>query len=304
MVNTYKYKNVTWVDMQNPTREEARELMQKYDIHPVAAEELILPTTRSKVDRYQDFVYLVLHFPAWKHSHRNTNQEIDFIIGKNFIVTARYDTIDPLHKFSKMFEVNSVLDHNGLIGEHAGYMFYYMMREIYHSIADELESVRDSLDDIEKRTFSGEEREMVFELSNTARELLIFKHATAFHKEILESFGTASIKLFGPDYAHYMEATMSEYTKVGKAIQGLTESLHELRETNNSLLETKQNKVMMTLTGITFITAILGIIVGIFEVNFKDAPIIGMPHDFWILSGVITALGIFFTAILAHKKWL
>ncbi|HVU06181.1 MAG TPA: magnesium transporter CorA family protein [Candidatus Paceibacterota bacterium] len=304
MVNTYTYKKVSWVDLENPTRDEVRDLMQKYDIHPLAAEELLLPTTRSKVDRYPDFIYLILHFPAWKHSHKETSQEIDFIIGKDYIVTARYDGIDPLHKFAKMFEVNSVLDRNGLIGEHAGYMFYYMMREFYHSLSDELESVRDALEEIEKKTFGGEERAMVFELSNTSRELLAFKHVTALHEEVLRSFDAAAKSFFGAEFAHYVEATQSECLKVVKTVQSLYESLRELRQTNDSLMETKQNKSIMTLTGITFIMSLIGIVIALFEVDFKHSPIIGMPNDFWIFTGLIAALGIGFAAVLAHKKWL
>src|SRR6185369_3141062 len=109
MIHTYKYKKVTWVDLECPTKDEARELMEKYDIHPLAAEELLLPTSRSKVDRYDGFVYLILHIPAWKHSHKESVQELDIIVGKDYIITARYDTIDPLHKFAKMMEVNGVL---------------------------------------------------------------------------------------------------------------------------------------------------------------------------------------------------
>jgi magnesium transporter len=304
MVNTYTYKNVSWIDLENPTRDEARDLMKKYDIHPLAAEELILPTTRSKVDRYPNFIYLILHFPAWKHSHKDTTQELDVIIGKDFLVTARYDSIDPLHKFAKMFEVNTVLDHNNLVGEHAGYTFYYMMRELYHSLADELESVKDTLDEIEKKTFTGKERDMVMEISKMSRELLSFKHAMSLHKEVLDSFASASKIFFGADYVHYSEAIQSEFMKVEKTIHSLSEFLAEIRQTNNSLLETKQNRSIMQLTVITIITAVLGIPIAIFEIGFKHSPIIGMPNDFWVFTGLVACVGLALTAVLAHKKWL
>ncbi len=304
MVNTYTYKNVTWVDMESPTRDEIREVMKKYNIHPTAAEELILPSPRSKVDTYPDFIYLVLHFPAWKLSHQKSTQEIDFVICKNYIITTRYETVDPLHKFAKMFEVNSILDRNALIGEHAGYMFYYMMRELYRSLEDELETVKDALEEIEKKTFTGQEREMVYEISKAARELLDFKHATSLHEDVLETFSSLSKDFFGPEFARYSGTIKSDFLKVHKGVQGVSESLHEIRETNDALLEAKQNKNIMTLTVITFITAILGIIVGLFAADFKHAPIVGMPYDFWVLAGILVAIGVFFTAVFYHKKWL
>jgi magnesium transporter len=305
MVKTYTYKNVTWIDLENPNREDVRELMKKYDIHPLAAEELILPSNRAKVDRYADYLYLILHFPAWKHSHKETTQEIDFIIGKKHIVTARYDSIDPLHKFSKMFEVNSVLDHNGLLGEHPGYMFYYMMREIYHSLADELDSVRDSFVDIEKKTFGGNEREMVFEISNISRELLSFKHSLSLHKEIISSFALSAKKLFGPEFEHYTQSLEGDYLKVEKMIHSLSESLGEMRSTNNSLLETKQNKIMLTFTSVTIVSSFINIMASWFLLEAPDNPILkAQSHGFWIAGGVMAVLALFIGSIMWAKRWL
>lgn len=308
MVNTYKFQKVTWVDLESPTRDEVRALMKQYDIHPMAAEELLLPSTRSKVDRYDDFIYLILHLPVRRHSHKphsghkGTRQELDIIVGKNFIITARYDAIDALHKFAKTFEVNSVLSRNGLLGEHAGYAFYYMMREIYHALGDELDSVKDALDEIERSTFAGREQDMVFEISKMSREMLSFKHAVNLHHEVLDSFSQAAKPFFGDEYGHYTQALQGDYLKVEKAVHSLTEFLTEVRQTNNSLLETKQNKNITRLTTITVVFAILNIPLFLFAIDFKHVPIIGMPNDFWIFSGFVACLGLAITLALAHRK--
>ncbi len=304
MVTIHTYKKVTWIDLESPTREEVHDIMQKYGIHPLAAEELLLPTTRSKADRYDDFIYLILHFPAWKHSHRDTTQEIDFIIGKDFLVSARYDTVDPLHKFAKMFEVNSVLEHNEKIGEHAGYMFYYMIREMYHSLRDELEAIKDGLDDIEKKTFTGREKEMVFEISKTSRELLAFKHATVLHKEVLESFGDAAASFFSADFSHYVHALESEYEKVNKTIVSLSESLSEMRETNAALLETKQNEIMKTFTAVTLISSILTIISSWFLIDSPYRPFAESRHEFWIVGLIMLIVAIVVALLMKIRKWL
>jgi magnesium transporter len=304
MTNTYSYKDVTWVDLESPTRDEVREVMVKYNIPPLAAEDLLLPTLRPRVDVYPDFIYLILHFPAWKHSHKETSQEMDFIIGKNFIITARYDTIDPIHKFAKMFEVNSVLDRNALVGKNAGYMFYYMIREIYHSLSDELEAIKDNLQDIEKKTFTGQEKEMVYELSNTSRELLGFKHATALHEEILNSFAIAAKPFFGATFSHYLDAILGEYTKVSKTIANISESLAELRETNNALLEAKQSETMKMFTAITVISSFLTIISSWFLVEAPDRPFAEAPHEFWLVGLVMLVVAVIVAGVMRFKKWL
>lgn len=145
---------------------------------------------------------------------------------------------------------------------------------------------------------------MVFELSNTSRELLTFKHATSLHEEVLRSFDAAANGFFGTEFSHYVEMTQSECLKVVRTIHSLHDSLRELRDTNGALMEAKQNKSLMTLTGITFIMSFVGIVIGLFEIDFKHAPIIGMSNDFWIFSGIMAAIGVGFAAVLAHKKWL
>ncbi|MDP3726382.1 MAG: CorA family divalent cation transporter, partial [bacterium] len=77
--------DITWIDVESPTKEEIRGITEEYAIHPLIAEELCSPTLRPKVDVYSNFIYLILHFPTISHSHDgNTEYEIDFIIGKKF----------------------------------------------------------------------------------------------------------------------------------------------------------------------------------------------------------------------------
>ena len=54
------YKNVKWVDLENPTSAEVRELIEEFDIAPIVANELISPSIRSHVDVHPKFLYLIL----------------------------------------------------------------------------------------------------------------------------------------------------------------------------------------------------------------------------------------------------
>jgi len=99
MRTRYEHNGLVWVDLESPSRDEVQDVVDQFAIESSVAEELLLPSTKPRVDFYADYAYLVLHFPALRHSHRTREQEVDFIVGKNFLITTRYDTIDPLHKF-------------------------------------------------------------------------------------------------------------------------------------------------------------------------------------------------------------
>src|SRR3989338_6377000 len=131
MISTYNNKDLTWIDLESPTRDEVRSVMEQYDIHPLVGNELLTPTEHPKVDLYDRYIYLVFHFPAVSHKHGSeTRQEIDFIVGEKFIITTHYDLIDPLHEvvmervnevvmggndeFLKVFEVSTLLDKSNI----------------------------------------------------------------------------------------------------------------------------------------------------------------------------------------------
>jgi magnesium transporter len=304
MINRHTYRDITWIDLESPTPAEVRMLVDEFGIHTLIAEELLAPTLRPKVDFYAGAIYLILHFPALKHTHRaNQNQEIDFVIGKNFLITTRYETIDPLHKFSKVFEVNSILDRSN-IGDHAGYLFYYMLKKIYKSLGHELESISDSLDLAETQTFKGNERAMVIELSRIARDLLIVKRSIALHGEVLESFRETARKLFDSEFDFYIRDIIGEFTKVAGTVRGQSEFLSELRSTNDSLLSTKQNETIRILTGISAVILPCSLVAAIFTIPAQSITIIGTTNDFAIIVGIMAFIGIGSYLFFRRKRWL
>lgn len=303
MLQRYEHAHLTWIDLESPTRNEVRDLANEFNLPPLVAEELLLPTAKPRLERHDEMLYMIMHFPALHHTHHSTEQELDFIIGKNFIITTRYDTIDPLHKFSKVFEVNSMLDKSTL-GEHAGFILYFMLKKMYGSVDFEVEHVRAVLRDIEAQIYEGKERAMVITLSSAGRDLLNMRQAIEPHRDILQSLESEGKQIFGDAFGPYLKAITNEYYRVHNHIMRHTESMHELRETNNSLLSTKQSEVIQTLTILTALTFPFAIISNIFSMNTTHQPIIGSEHDFWILLTLMGAGVAILFAFFKLRKWL
>jgi magnesium transporter len=305
MITRYTHKNLVWVDLESPTQNEVREIMAEFHINPLAADELLTPTLRPKVDVYENFIYMILHFPAAKHTHNGSenSQEVDFMVGKNFLITTRYDTVDPIHKFSKVFEVNSILD-RGDIGSHGGYLIFYMIRKLYRAVGHELENIESSLDDIEEQIFSDKEHKMVKEITIVTRKLLNFKQAMAAHKDILSSFEVAGKQFFFYLFLYHLRSMIGEYYKVENELKFHFETATELRETNNSLLSTKQNEIMKVLTIMTFVALPLTLIASVFGMNTNFIPVVGHQYDFFIIIGIMAATAAVLFGYFKYRKWL
>lgn len=298
------YRDLVWIDLESPSDAEVRALMEEFAIDPVIAGELLLPSLKPRVEVGDGYLYLVLHFPALKHTHTHSPaQEIDFIVGKSFIITTRYDSIDPLHEFSKVFEVNSILDKSS-IGDHAGYVFYYMLRELYESLEHEIETIEDLLIDVEEAIFEGREREMVERISLVARDLLRMRQTLHPHSDILHSLEENGNLTFGKSFSGHLRAVINEYYRIDHSIESKWEWLLELRRTNDSLVSTKQNDVTLALTIMAFFTFPVSMIASLFGMNVEHSPVVGHPFDFWIVLGIIGVTMLGLVAFFKYKKWL
>ena len=303
MIVRRTYHGLTWIDFDNPSPEEVSDVIKEFEIHPSAAQELLSPSRRSKTDLYENFIYGVFHFPTTRSASKKPYLEIDFIVGKNFIVTSHYEDHNPLHEFGKVFEVNSLLDRNEM-GSHAGYIFFYMMKRLYHALSDHMDHIEVELEAIEEAIFLQKEKEMVIALSKSSRELLDIKKTMSFHKETLASFAKGGKTLFGDEFGSYLEILQEDSAKIALDVRINQDFVKELRDTNNSLLTTKQNEIMKFFTVISFVTFPLALIVQILGFNSPYNPILGKPHDFWIIIGILGIVCALMFLFFKRRRWI
>jgi magnesium transporter len=303
MIERHEHNGLIWIDLESPTHDEIHRIIEEFGIEPLVAEELLLPSMKPRAEFHAKYAYFVMHFPALQHSHRTSEQEVDFVVGHDFLITTHYDTVDPLHKFAKVFEVNAVLEKSN-IGEHAGFLFFFMLKKLYKAIDHEIEYLRRDLAQIEQHIFSGHEVAMVRAISESARDFLNIRQTIEPHREILHTLETEGAQFWGTDFMPYLRTLNNEYYRVHNHIMRNTESLHELRETNNALLSTKENETMRILTIMALLTFPLSLFVDIFSIDTDHNPIRGLPYDFWIIVGLVLAIGGMMIFYFKHKKWL
>ncbi len=303
MLTRYVRKDVTWIDCVSPTPAEVRSLIHEFGIDPLIAEELLLPSFKSKVERCGTVAYVILHFPVLRGVHQRSEQEIDFVIGKNFLITTHYETIDPLHSFAKAFEVDSVLGRDDT-STHGGHLFVSITRNLYRALTNECDVMQRRLQNIEEHIFRGDERKMVAQLSQVGRIIHDFKQALVPHEEMLDSFEPVGTRLFGAEFSYHVRNLVGTYKRIERTLENLHGSLAELRETNNSLLSTKQNEIMKTLTVLAFTFFPLTFITGLFGMNTQHNPIIGNAYDFWIILSAMLLIASGCFMYFHRKGWL
>lgn len=304
MLTRHKYKNIDWIDLESPDEQEVLSLAKEFNISPLIVEELKRPSERAKADSHGKYIYLIFHIPRYKHDGggRETSQELDFIIGKDFIITSHYEPMSVFLDVSKILETRSILYKED--GENSGLIFYHIMRAIYENLNQELDHVRRDLALAEKEVFIGNEDKMVHVLSKINKALIDFRHPLRVHNELLESLESKEQKIYGVEHGHHTEMVIGEYKKVWGRLENNRDLLMDLRDTNDSLFSAKTNSIMKNLTIMSFLTFPLSLIIGLLDMDTHGNPIVGLDNGFWIVLGSIATTTLFMILLFKYKRWI
>lgn len=138
MISKYKYKGLLWVDLQSPRREEIQSILEEFNLPEDLEEKIYTESPEPSTDIDPHFTYSVLYFPSILSSRDYiVQQEIDFIIGKNFLITVHYEPITVLDDFAKKFEAEELLGANIKL-ENSASLFYYLIQILNENTRQEL----------------------------------------------------------------------------------------------------------------------------------------------------------------------
>jgi len=303
MLQRYLYDKLTWIDCINPTSDEVREVVAEANIPVDFTNDLTTMIPRSEVRARKDALKVTLDFPIVKRTDINHPHEIKFIATKKHLVTIRFEDIEAIHRFSKEFEVSSMIKKSGR-GANGAHIMMSLLTELYRTMTVKLDYLEAQMMDIEEEMFNEHEKEMVFEISKVSRRLIAFRQTMFAHQEALTELNEKIVTAFGKSFEKYVDDLETEYTHLTGRLHSLTNILDDLRDTNDSLVSTKQQEIMKILTIMAFITFPLTLFTSLFGMNTATAPFIGKAGDFWIIVGIMGIVSIAFFVFFRYKKWM
>jgi len=307
MIFRHAYKNGVWVDLEQPTEEDVREIAREFSINEQIEKELLSPTLVPLTVDDGNVALLVLHFPTQAQGSEDgatENQEVDIVVGNRFIITVRYEVIAPLYHLKKLFEMKDLVSGNESIT--TDILLEILFVHLYASVRDHTSSLTNSLESIECNMFDGHERTTVRAISGINRAFLHLEASLANHEEPLQYFLKAHTiqNFFDNSFSDRAGHILAERTQIMRLVKTHRAVATEMRETNLALLEARQNEIMKTLTIITVIVLPLELIAFVFGMNLPGTPFESNPNAFQIVMAFMLGAVVIMTLFFAKKRWI
>ena len=305
-MNTITENNLTWIDIEKPTKKDIDWLRVNFNFHPVTLSELIPSSQREKVEHFNDYLFLVTYVPIFNDKkHTTTPVEVDFLITRDHLITVHNESLEPIKNFAEKCGNKPELK-NKYFGPTTGHLFYWLNEEFLNFAERQLVHIGKNIQHIEDGIFKSLERDMIREISMIKRDILDFRIAVRPLRRIFESLNNKAIKFFKDetDLAIYLSDLLGDYEKVWNEIDNYTDTINALENTNANLLNDKTNAIVKVFTILSFITFPAMLIATILQIDTKTNPIRDMPYDFWIIFGLVALTVFIMWLYFKTRKWL
>ncbi|HEX3032813.1 MAG TPA: magnesium transporter CorA family protein [Bacillota bacterium] len=305
-LNKVMFGDLTWIDIVGATPDQIKFLGETYNFHPLLLEDCMSEVQRSKVDEYDDYVFLVLHFPRYyKHDQRLSSEEVDIFLGKNYLVTVHDGELKPL---VDMFNacINQEEIRQRFMNQGSGFLLYEIVRRLFNYCFPMLDKIGGNLGQMERTIFKSRSRTMLEEISRQRLEVIGFRKIIKPLRPVIKSLELVIHRFLPEDLEVYFDDITDQIEKIWDFLENYKEVVEALLQTFEANTSFRINNLMRIFTVISVIILPMTLIQGFFSMNVEGIPWSDYPFSFWItIALTIIPAGIIALVMLRKRnEWL
>nr|CAF28672.1 putative CorA-like transport protein [uncultured crenarchaeote] len=259
-------KSLTWVDIQKPTREKMSILEQLYPFHELNIEDCLSKIQIPKVDRYEDHIFVILHFPTIdKEKSIPRTTQLAIFAGFDYLVTVQQGELKPLTEMFQICKVNEK-QRDSFMGTSSGYLLHSIIDLLVDDLLHILMKLEGNLDDIEDVVFD-EKVAVAKEISLLRREITTLRRVVIPLKRIILDLSKDIQKFSEEDLTLYFDDVKDHIDKVIEVLEESKETIEIFKDTDFMLSTEKSNKILAVLTILFTLSIPATVVAAIYGMN-------------------------------------
>ena len=305
-INSIQHGKLTWYYIEKPTVREVAYLSQNFSFHPLDLDDILSRVQRPKLDEYENYLFLVLHFPVFNKENRvTTSSEVDIFIGENYVITVHCSAdLKPLSKLFKECQIDTDT-RKKFMSYSSGYLLYHILDRLVNYCFPILNKVTDNIEKVEDLIFTRTVPETVREILMIRRDLISFRRVIHPQMGVVDALEHEDYPFLKEDQEIYFGDIADHTHKIWDALEDCKEVVDGLAETSNWLTSHRIQEVMRILTILTAILAPGTLIASIYGMNVhlpggESGSIVPLIILLVLMLGIAATMIIFFR----RRNWL
>ena len=294
-----------WVNIERPTALERTWLEENFEFHALDLEDVLSRNQRPKIDVYDDYLFIVLHFPIFDPAARRLGTgELDLFVGPGYVVTIPNQPLQPVEYLFERCRAKEEMREQ-LFSRGSGYLMYRMIDDSFDYCFPMLRKIGNKLDALEDDIFEGRSEEVVRDISNVKQEIINFRKVIRPQRPVLRDLEKVKQRYLATDLdlEIYFDDIVDAHERIWDMLENDKEVVEALEDTNESVISHRVNDILRVLTSISVIVLPLTLVASIWGMN------VGVPGEgdmtgFWIIAAAMVALLIGMVTYFRRRGWL
>jgi magnesium transporter len=270
-------KNLIWIDIQKPTRKKLKILEGKYPFHELNIEDCLSKIQIPKIDKYQDHIFIILHFPTVDKDKYSRSTQLAIFAGPNYLITVQQGELKPINERFNLCKVNEK-EKETFMGSSSGYLLHSIIDLMVDDLLHVLMKLEGNLDGIEDLVFD-EKVAVARDISFLRREITTLRRVVVPLRRIVLELSKEMQRFSEEDLTDYYDDVRDHAEKVLEVLEESKETIEIFKDTDFMLSTEKSNKILSLLT-ILFTLSIPATVIGTYygmNINLPGGIITGSP---------------------------
>jgi magnesium transporter len=293
-----------WINIERPRALEQAWMEEHFDFHPLDLEDVRSRNQRPKVDEYDDYLFIVLHFPRYdKNVSRLNAAELDIFVGPDYLITLPNEPLQSVEYLFQRCRANEEL-RESVFSKGPGYLLYKIVDDCVDASFPMLGKIGNKLERIEEEIFAGGgEDEVVRDISNAKQEIINFRKIVRPQRVAFRDLERNKARYIAEDLDIYFDDIIDASERAWDMLENFKEVVEGLEATNESAIAHRTNETFRVLTAISVIILPLTLLASLFGMNVH-LPFEDNQYAFWIILATMLALIISFAFYFRRRGWL
>lgn len=302
MIENVVFENIKWYHIINPTDENIDFLKQNFNFHPLDLEDCRSYTQRPKIDIYDNYFFLILHFPYFDKVNKFLKtKEVKIFWGKDYIITIgqTHWVVKDLFNLAKQENIPDLKSTE----ESSDTILYKILQRLMDETYLLLNRLGHEIEIINRQLFNKKSEATIEHISIVRKNIIILNTIFKPQLRLFHKFESGEIGGFAENMEEYWGNILDYYQKMWDMVEDYEELIEGLSKTFDSLQANKTNETMKVLTIISTTLLPLTFITGLFGMNVH-LPFQEHPLGFWIIMIISLLIIIILLFFFKKKKWI
>lgn len=286
-----------WLDLMSLPHKQLFEVLSIFNIHKLVMEDCTAKDTRTKVEQFDTYNFVVIH-GIHRENHTIKTNEIDLIQGKNWLISVHYRPNPNFEWLKKNHEKLSNVIRRG-----SDFMLHALVDMEIDNCFLILESVEEELDQLEDNVVSDPRPKLLSKLFDLKHQLFLVRKEVAPQREVMVALARRHVPLISPEAEAYFRDVYDHLIRITDMLDNFREVAASILEIHISVTSNKMNEIMKVLTVIATIMMPLTVIGSIYGMNFDVMPELRWKYGYFAVLGLMVVISASMLVYFRKRGW-